>query len=149
VDFRREGCVYKGVVLTGKIDRLEIDSRNKTVRIIDFKSGTPSAKWASASKYLNYKQQLYFYVLLIETSRTYQGYAVESAALEFIEPLTGGESAPPLELRFDQAEYERFKQLVITVWDHIQSLNLPDVSAYPTTPAGIKQFEADLLNGTI
>jgi DNA helicase-2/ATP-dependent DNA helicase PcrA len=145
VDFRREGCTLDGAVLTGKIDRLEIDSNRKTVRIIDFKSGTASIKWGSDSKYLNYKRQLYFYHLLIQTSRTYKDYKVESAALEFIEPLPDGECARPLELEFDDTEFDNFKRLLLTVWEKIQALDLPDISNYPATARGVRQFEADLL----
>jgi DNA helicase-2/ATP-dependent DNA helicase PcrA len=148
VDFRREGCVLDGALLTGKIDRLEIDRANKTVRIIDFKSGSASAKWGTTAKYVNYKQQLYFYHLLIETSRTYKGYKVASAALEFIEPLQTGECAPPLELQFNQAEYDKFKLLVLAVWRRIKAVDLPDISSYPETAAGIKQFEQFLLTST-
>lgn len=143
-DFRREGAVLKGARLTGKIDRLEVDRTNKTLRIIDFKSGNPSTKWGSTSKYLNYKQQLYFYILLTELSSTYKGYTVENAALEFIEPLPNGECAPPLDLTFNQAEYEHFKQLLLSVWGHIQELDLPDISGYAQTAAGMRQFEQDL-----
>lgn len=145
VDFRREGCTLHGAVLTGKIDRLEIDKTKKTVRIIDFKSGKPSTKWGSTTKYLNYKQQLYFYVLLIETSRTYREYGVESAELEFIEPLQNGECAPPLKLDFKPAEYAHFKQLVLAVWQHIQAVDLPDISTYPSSATGMRQFEQYLV----
>ncbi len=143
-DFRREGAVLEGARLTGKIDRLEVDKKAKTVRIIDFKSGNPSIKWGSTSKYLNYKQQLYFYTLLVEKSASYRGYKVESAALEFIEPLPSGECAPPLELKFDADEYTEFKCLVVNVWQHIQTLELPDISGYAASAAGMRQFIADL-----
>lgn len=146
IDFRREGCTLADAILTGKIDRLEINKTNKTVKIIDFKSGTPSTKWGSTTKYLNYKQQLYFYVLLIETSRTYREYSVESAELEFIEPLPSGGSAPPLMLDFKPEEYAHFKKLVLAVWQHIQAVNLPDISSYATSAAGMRQFEKDLVS---
>ena len=123
-----------------------INKTNKTVKIIDFKSGTPSTKWGSTTKYLNYKQQLYFYVLLIETSRTYRDYSVESAELEFIEPLPSGECAPPLKLDFKSEEYAHFKKLVLAVWQHIQAVNLPDISSYATSAAGMRQFEKDLVS---
>lgn len=139
-DFRREGCVLNGAILTGKMDRLEIDKDKKTVRIIDFKSGNPSTKWSSGSKYIRYKQQLYFYHLLIEKSRTFRGYSVQSAALEFIEPLASGKCAPPLELVFNQTEYDEFKKLLLAVWQRIQNLDLPDVNEYPTTATGVRSF---------
>ncbi len=144
VDFRKEGVVLDGAVLTGKIDRLEINEADKTVRIIDFKSGTPATKWSTESKYLNYKQQLYFYILLIEKSHTYAGYSVESARLEFIEPLGDGTVAKPLILQFSDKEYEAFKKLVKVVWDKVQNLDLPDTSTYPATSTGTRTFISDL-----
>jgi len=145
VDFRREGCTTNDAVLTGKIDRLEIDKAKKTVRIVDFKSGKPSTRWGTTTKYLNYKQQLYFYVLLIETSRTYRDYSVASAELEFIEPLQNGKCAPPLKLDFKPEEYAHFKKLVLAVWQHIQAVDLPDISTYQASAAGMKLFEKDLI----
>lgn len=139
-DFRKESVILDDARLTGKIDRLEVDKEHKTVKIIDFKSGKPSIKWSSQSKYIAYKQQLYFYTLLIEKSNTYKGYTVESARLEFIEPLTNGNVAPPLVLPFDEAEYATFKQLVVSVWNHIQTLNLPDISNYTENATGMRQF---------
>ncbi len=149
VDFRKEGVVLGDAILTGKIDRLEIDEEHKTVRIIDFKSGTPATKWSSESKYLNYRQQLYFYMLLIEKSHTYQDYKVESAALEFLEPLSDGRAAQPLILPFKQSEYDELKQLVTAVWQHVQELSLPNVRHYGQTPAGSRAFIKDLRNGDI
>lgn len=145
-DFRREGCVLDGAVLTGKIDRLKVNKADKTVRIIDFKSGSPSTKWGSTTKHIGYKNQLYFYMLLIERSSTYRDYRVDSAALEFIEPLPSGECAPPLELKFNQTEYDDFKKLVVSVWQHTQNLKLPDISAYAQSPTGMRQFIKDLIN---
>lgn len=145
VDFRNEGVVLDGARLTGKIDRLEINEEAKTVRIVDFKSGTPSTKWSAATKYKNYKQQLYFYVLLIEKSHSYKGYKVEQAALEFIEPLGNGKAAPPLALEFNQEEYEKFKKLISVVWQRIMTLDFPDISKYTPNLQGTLQFEDDLL----
>ncbi|MDQ3064800.1 MAG: ATP-dependent helicase [bacterium] len=140
IDFRREGCTYDEAILTGKIDRLEVNKKNKTLRIIDFKSGTPSTKWGSTSKFIAYKQQLYFYILLAETSYTYRDYVVESAALEFIEPLSNGNCAAALELKFNQSEYDEFKLLVKKVWQHIMDLDLPDISSYPANAKGMRSF---------
>ncbi|MEO8862739.1 MAG: ATP-dependent DNA helicase [Candidatus Saccharimonadales bacterium] len=140
VDLRSEGITMDGALLTGKIDRLEIDEQNKTVRIIDFKSGNPSTKWSSDVKYINYKQQLYFYILLMEKSQTYKNYKVESAALDFIEPLAEGTAAPQLKLEFNQQDYDDFKRLVVGVWERIQLLDLPDVSNYPKSAVGMKSF---------
>lgn len=146
VDFRNEGVTLDGARLTGKIDRLEINEKAKTVRIVDFKSGSPSTKWSAATKYKNYKQQLYFYILLIEKSNTYKGYKVEQAALEFIEPLGDGQVAPPLVLEFDQEEYKKFKKLIRIVWQKVITLEFPDTSKYTPDLKGTIQFEKDLLD---
>ncbi len=148
-DFRKEGVTLNGARLTGKLDRLEINKNSKTVRIIDFKSGTPSTKWGTTSKYLNYKQQLYFYILLIKESSTYKNYSVESAALEFLEPLPNGFAAPPLELVFNENEYEEFKKLIEKVWDLIMKLELPDISSYAISAKGMKDFISDLINNRL
>ncbi len=145
VDFSREGVVIEGALLTGKIDRLEIDKKSKTVRIIDFKSGGAATKWESSSKLLSYKQQLYFYILLIEKSHSYSEYKVEAAELQFIEPLNG-KYVNPLKLDYKQQEYDDFKRLIVSVWQHIQELSLPDTSEYPTTVAGSKKFIEKLQN---
>lgn len=144
-DFRREGCSLGDAVLTGKIDRLEVDKSNKKLTIIDYKSGKASTKWGSSPKHINYKHQLYFYTLLLETSSTYRGYRVEAAQLEFIEPLTNGEPAPPLVLPFNEKEYGEFKRLVASVWQHIQALDLPDISGYGSGASGMRKFITDLL----
>lgn len=144
-DFRREGVTLEGARLTGIIDRLEVDSSAKTVRIVDFKSGNPSSSWSSSSKHQNYKQQLYFYMLLVERSQSYRGYHIESASLEFIEPLPSGDCASPLVLPYDETEYAQFKRLIVEVWQRIQRLDLPDISGYAASAAGMRHFITDLL----
>lgn len=145
VDFRQQGCLLENARLTGKIDRLEIDRTNKTLRIIDFKSGRAHTKWGSDTKSITYQQQLYFYILLAEKSREFKDYKVTSAALEFIEPLPNGECAEPLELNFDTAKFDEFKKLVLAVWRRIDELDLPDVSGYPASAPGMRSFIQDLL----
>ncbi|NBW29204.1 hypothetical protein EBR37_02375, partial [bacterium] len=44
---------------------------------------------------------------------------------------------------------ERILKLISAVWNHIENLNFPDISKYPTTLAGIVAFEEDLINGAI
>jgi hypothetical protein len=43
-------------------------------------------------------------------------------------------------------EIERTKSLIRAVMERIRTLDFPDISAYPQTVAGIRQFEEDLLN---
>lgn len=145
IDFRQQGCTLGDARLTGKIDRLEINRDKKTLRIIDLKSGKAQTKWGSETKDIAYQQQLYFYILLAETSHEYKDYTVISAALEFIEPLSNGSSAQPLELTFDPEKYNQFKALLLAVWQHIQSLDLPEIAQYKQSAAGMRAFISTLL----
>lgn len=123
VDFRKEGVILGDAHLTGKIDRLEIDEQNKTVDIVDFKTGKPATKWDTSTKLQKYRQQLYFYKLLIEGSHTYKGYNVSSSRLEFVEPLPNGETAPPLYVDYSKEEEQATKDLIAKIWKQIKSLD--------------------------
>ncbi len=146
INFYSEGVVLGEALLSGKIDRLEIDEAAKTVRIVDYKTGAPLSKWDSSMKSLKYQQQLFFYKLLIEGSKTWRKYKVSEARLEFVEPAKNGagDIQPSLPIEFDDTAYEEFKQLVATVWQMIQSLDLPDISDYKDSVVGSKAFIAAL-----
>jgi DNA helicase II / ATP-dependent DNA helicase PcrA len=144
VDFRLEGVVLDTAQLSGKIDRLEIDTSNKTVSIVDFKTGKPLTKWDNSIKSLKYKQQLYFYKFLIEGSHTWQNYKVVESRLEFVEPDSDGELAAPLKINFDDKEEEEMKKLIVAVWDYIKSLNFPDTSKMSNDYNGTVKFTRQL-----
>ena len=124
VDFRQEGVVLGDARLSGKIDRIEIDEAHKTLHIVDFKTGKPALKWDTSLKLQKYKQQLYFYKLLIEGSHSWSGYSVASARLEFVEPFSDGSVAPPLYVSFSEKELAEIKQLIADTWQNIMTLNL-------------------------
>ncbi len=145
VDFKNEGVILGEAHLSGKIDRLEIDKVNKTVTIIDFKTGAPHLKWDKTTKLTKYKQQLYFYKFLIEGSHTWQGYTVSEARLEFVEPDAQGKVAPPLHISFDQQEERDMKSLISSVWQHIQKLDFPDTGIYEPNYKGTQAFIESLL----
>lgn len=145
VPFAQEGVTIGNARLTGKIDRIEVDSRNKTVHIIDFKTGTSHRKWEKEVKLLKYKQQLYFYKILIERSSSWSGYKVEGARLEFVEPDLKGEVAPPLELIFKDKEEADIKELIQAVWECITTLQLPDTSPFEPDYNGIMAFTESLI----
>lgn len=147
VNFYSEGVVIDDARLSGKIDRLEIDDKSKTVRIADYKTGKPLAKWGSDMKSLKYKQQLYMYKILIEHSSTWRGYNVESARLEFVEPDKNatGSVVEPLYLDFNDKEETELKKLIIAIWNLIQTLNLPDISSYDKSAKGAREFISQLI----
>ncbi|HMT56367.1 MAG TPA: PD-(D/E)XK nuclease family protein, partial [Candidatus Saccharibacteria bacterium] len=124
VDFRKEGVILGEARLSGKLDRIEIDPIQKTIDIVDFKTGKPAIKWDTSIKLQKYKQQLYFYKLLIEGSHSWTGYTVNSARLEFVEPLPNGSSAPPLYVQFSDIEMNATKELIAQTWAKIMTLDL-------------------------
>lgn len=139
-DFRQEGSFVGDAHLSGKLDQLLIDSQDKTIRVVDFKTGKPHSKWTTEPKLHNNKQQLLFYKLLIENSHSFKGYEVNEAKLVFVGADTNGNNAE-LAIRYDNAELARMEKLIIAVWHRIKNLDLPDVSGYSKDLKGITEFE--------
>lgn len=161
VDFRGEGVVIAGAQLRGIIDVLDLDVSKKTAFIIDYKTGKPARHWPASDakitantsyelhKLHRYRQQLLFYTLLVENSRTWGGtYNVAGAALDYLEP-EAEEPLVRLELAYTTAEVDRLKKLLVAVWHKIIRLDLPDTSHYVADFSGVLQFEDDLLQGLI
>lgn len=140
--------------LTGKLDVVEFDKDTRSATVIDYKTGGALTSWDKGAEYQKikahkYRQQLLFYKLLIENSREWRNYTMTRGILQFVEPNKAGEIVA-LELAdISHDELERFSRLVQAVWRRIQSLDFPDTSSYDTTLAGIRQFEEDLLHGTV
>ncbi|MDO4271648.1 MAG: ATP-dependent DNA helicase [Candidatus Saccharibacteria bacterium] len=141
-----------GIKLTGKIDQMEIDSKNRTIRIADYKTGKGIDSFAekgndySKAKARRYAQQLMFYKLLIENSREYSDYRVIGGSLEFIEGDQFGDLFRPQLDYSDTDALDEFYQLVETAWRHIIQLDLPDTSNYEVNYKGIVEFEDWLIS---
>lgn len=145
-NFRDEGVLIGKAHLGGKVDRLVINEKNRTIQVYDYKTGKPFERWqGSETKRHKFKQQLMFYKLLVENSTRFKGYRVERGFIEFVE--AEDQQLVLLELEFDDKEIEEFKRLIAAIWRHLQKLDLPDVSEYPATLSGIRKFEQDLIAG--
>ncbi len=141
-NFRTEGVVLAGdVQLNGKIDLLEIDEATKTITVVDYKTG---ALGSDPAKRHRYELQLYCYKLLLNGSHSFRDYKVEQGRLVFVEPDLEGKITSHT-VTFKDDELARVSQLAQAMWQRVQRLDMPDTSVYPSTLAGIKQFEADLL----
>ena len=140
-NFRHEGSFVGDAHLTGNLDQLLIDKESKTIRIIDFKTGKPHARWTRDVKSHKYKQQLIFYKLLTENSHSFKGYEVNEAALVFVEPDPVTGTMHELPIVFSQEEIARTKQLVTAVWRCISALDLPDTTQFSADIKGILEFE--------
>jgi DNA helicase-2/ATP-dependent DNA helicase PcrA len=147
-NFHSEGVFVGEVHMSGRVDRLEINTHDKTITVVDYKTGKSYSAWRADSKLHRYRLQLYLYKLLIENSFSYRGYTVTKGRLEFIEPDDKGQ-IHALELSFEPNELEEVKLLLRAQWQHVHELNFPDTSDYPTTLAGMKAFEQDLISGEI
>lgn len=152
--FNNEGVVVADARLSGKIDKLSFIDPHTAV-VIDFKTGKPASSWQGKDdfekvKLHKYRQQLMFYKLLVENSASFsKKLKVQSGALEFVEADSEGVLIGNISIEFDTSELEHFTKLIGAVWKHIMELNFPDASTYPQNLKGIKQFEQDLIDGTI
>ncbi|MDO8335207.1 MAG: ATP-dependent DNA helicase [Candidatus Saccharibacteria bacterium] len=147
-DFSKQGSSLEDVRLTGIIDVMSVDIKKKTIDVIDYKTGKPTAEWKGTTdfekiKLHKYKQQLMFYRLLIENSRDFSDYKVDDLCLEFVEPTKAGTSAS-LQAQYSEQEFEDFKKLVRAVWRKIIDCDFVDISNYTQNYKGVLEFEKDL-----
>ena len=143
--FRNQGVFVGHVHLNGKADKLIIDKKNRTIEIVDFKTGKSLDTWKSSELKLHkFKHQLYFYKLLVEGSYTYADYKVTGGSIQFVEPDDNGK-LHRLRLEFTAKEQENITKLIKAVMGQIKALDFPDISKYPTTIHGVRTFEADLI----
>jgi DNA helicase-2/ATP-dependent DNA helicase PcrA len=146
-NFRNEGVFVGPAHMSGKIDKLIIDKQAKTITIVDYKTGKHFLRWQNDPKLHKYQIQLYLYKMLVEGSHQYADYTVTDAYLEFVEPDEEG-NIQELHVTFDDAESRRLRDLVAAIWQRIQQVKLPDISAYDQTYAGVLAFEQDLIHNT-
>ena len=147
-NFRDEGVFLNDTHLGGKVDRLEIDREHRTITVVDYKTGKSFSRWENNTKLYKYRRQLYCYKLLVEHSTSFAGYTVPNGRLEFIEP-DQDNRIHTLELTFQDDELVHAKQLLAAMWHHVKTLSFPDISSYDRSLAGARQFEQDLIDGTI
>lgn len=149
-DFKHEGVVVGSARLTGKIDKMVVDGSE--IEVYDFKTGKPKASWNerdlfnSTSSY-NYKRQLIFYKLLVEGSKNFSSYKVNTGVLEFLEPQKG--ELLELPLNMDKDEVTKVSKLAEIVYKKIVSLDFPDTTKYSKDLLGTLNFEDDLLGGKV
>jgi DNA helicase II / ATP-dependent DNA helicase PcrA len=145
-DFKNQLCVINNVVITGKIDKMRIEKEN--IAVFDYKTGNPLIGWEEKDdnkkiRAWQYKNQLIFYKLLIEHSRDFSKYNVDSGFLDFV----SSKDSSTLELKIERNDVERIKGLIGIVGRKISSLDFPLVEG--KTFKDIIKFEEDLLKKKI
>ena len=148
-NFRQEGISINNARLTGKIDKLIIDDRNKSLTIVDYKTSRPYKSWSNTPKAHLNKNQLYFYKLLASKSTKFKGYSIHQGALDFIDKDPKTNESYSLKLSYQEDELRRLIKLIDAVWSHIEDLNFPSITKYQANIKGILAFEDDLINGKI
>jgi len=140
-NFRSEGCLVGDARVGGVVDRIVVDEKTRTINVIDYKVGQSYSRWQpGVIKLHNFRKQLLFYKLLIESSARFRKYRVTKGIIEFVEPDQQGRIRL-LELEYDEPELEQMADLIKGAWRRIQTLDLPDTNAYQPTLAGIRKFE--------
>ncbi|MDR3298246.1 MAG: ATP-dependent helicase [Candidatus Nomurabacteria bacterium] len=146
--FYAENILVDDTPITGKIDRIEIDEVNKTISVVDFKTGSPKEKWANNDVSLKYKIQLYFYKFLLEGSRDYRNYKITSGRIEFVKP-TDHEEIVALELQFADKDAAWIKSLIKVVYAKVKALEFEDIEGFKKNYAPTKAFIESLIEGKI
>lgn len=156
--FVSEEVVIGECAITGTIDRMELVDSLEIV-LTDLKTGEAYNTFEEKGladyekiKLHFYKYQLAFYALLIENSRSFNGYKVKVGNIEFVEAKEGWDGKKEiiiLPFEIDQQIKDRVVKLANIVCAKIHKLDFPDTSHYPQNYKGILQFEEDLLDGKI
>lgn len=150
--FSGEDIVIDKAHITGAIDLIDIDHKEKTIFITDYKTGKPSTSWRGKSEYEkiklhHYEQQLMMYKLLINGSNQFKGYQVTGARISFVEP-DSRDKIIQLDYTYDDAKLIQFSKLVKCVWDKIQLLDFEISSNYEASFKGIIEYENNLLHNS-
>ena len=142
--FFSETITVGDAILTGKIDRIEIDEEHKTITVADYKTGAPKHKWGTTDGTFAYKIQLYFYKFLLENSRDYRNYKVTKGRIDYIAP-DQDDDIVSLELTFDEKENEQVKHLIQVVFHHIKTLEFPSTDEALASSNPTKAFYDQLV----
>jgi len=141
--------------ITGKIDKLKFNTLGegdgvKIIEVVDFKTGKNHSKWSDSTldvqvKLQNYRRQLVFYKLLVENSRDFGKYKVNTGSLEFLDLPQGKDKIVILNTEISDLEAVELSKLIQVVYKKIINLDFPDISKYEPNLKGIEEFIQDLL----
>lgn len=84
-DFKNQNVFIDEVPITGQIDKIEIlNAGDKTVNVVDYKTGNPDSKSHELKKGGKYWRQLIFYKLLCQQSKEFP-FKMLSGEIDFVE----------------------------------------------------------------
>ena len=172
-DFATQEVRVENVMLTGKIDFAKVDNDQKTIKVIDYKTGkhmkdfdVSKGKEYEKLKKLKYRQQLIFYKILVERSNKWKDYTVNNGSLLFLDGHKNNDTVTELETKISSEDVNKLEKLITKVWDKIINLDFPTekelVEKYGVENKkitdsydekynfeSVRLFEEDLINGLI
>ncbi len=126
VDLGSQHLSVNDVPVTGVIDHMVIDDKNKTIEVYDFKTRKVDNKgWDSTPALFKYKLQLLFYKMLIKASPEYKSYKVTRGHILFVVPDIDGEVYDKV-YDYDDKDEELFLNLLKVVYKKITTLEFLD-----------------------
>ncbi|MDB5160949.1 MAG: uvrD [Candidatus Saccharibacteria bacterium] len=136
----------ENVLIKGDLDRVDVEGTS--LKIIDYKTGAPLSSFYSKDKNkelkaYRHKTQLIFYALLAHEHPSFSAYSDVEGQMIYVEADRPAELS--LAYKPTPEDIAHLGKLVEAVWQRIQTLDFPDISAYEPTLSGIRAFEADLL----
>lgn len=150
-----ENLLFDGIPITGKIDHININEKDKTIQIYDFKTSKfHEGKWGSNPTLYKYSLQLMFYKLMLNLSPAYSKYKITDAHILFVSPsnkdLENSVIDEDVELvhdslyKFNDIDENNFKELLKAVHKHVKSLDFINedspLAVYPDDSRKVKDI---------
>ena len=123
VNFSHEKLMLDKVPLQGIIDHIDIDEKNKTIEVYDFKTGKFKDKnWNSDASLYKYRLQLGFYKLILNLSPTFSKYQVTRAHILFVTPDHAGKVYDKV-YEYNEKDEAELKALATSIYNHVRTLD--------------------------
>ncbi len=126
LNFYADKIAVEGVPVTGKIDHIVIDEKNKTIEIYDYKTGGyHPEKWQTMPNLYGYMLQLEFYKLLLNNSIKYRDYKVTKGHILFVMQ-DKYEEVHDKEYEFNKEDETEFMKLLKAIYHQATTLEFLD-----------------------
>lgn len=127
--FRSHGVRVGGLLLTGKLDKIEVlDGKKRLVSVVDYKTGNPDNAYKHLREDGDYRRQLVFYQLLAERSPRFE-YKVIRGEIDFIQPSSRTGKFVKKKFEISPADVVDLEKTIKRVWREIKDLRFLEPDA--------------------